>query len=374
MKDSSPISVCHLSTVHAVNDIRIFYKECRSLQNAGFEVTYIASHDRETTMDGVRILPLPFTHSRLRRIFLHTWLTLLKALKLNARLYHIHDPELLPIAWILRFCGKKVIYDAHEHLSKDILDKPWIRSAFVRKLISSLTGAFEQLSASILSGIVAATNHIASQFDPKKTALVRNFPMLDFISEVPKPPKRTDGKRVIVYTGGLTRIRGILQMVEAMRTVPDNLELVIAGQWEDAQFENECRQSPGWQKCTYLGHVPQREAYGLMKGADAGILTFLPAANHMEAMPNKAFEYMACDLPMIISDFPYWRELFGESAVYVDPTDPGSIAKGIISLFENQSTVQKDLPALPKFNSGELSWEAESRVLIGFYNRILQTP
>jgi len=362
--------ICHISTVHSVRDIRIFHKECKSLSNAGYLVHYVVSHNCKEKIDGIQIIPLPYTSSRFRRIFINTWVALHKALLTKSSLYHFHDPEFLPAGLVLRLLGKKVIYDAHEHLSKDILDKPWIKFAIFRRIISYCVGAFEQLSAKLMNGVVAATSHIADQFDPRKTVAVRNFPMLGFINNIPKPPPRKDGKRTIIYTGGLTRIRGIIPLIDAMEALPADVELVLAGQWEDTGFERECISRSGWSKCRYAGLVPQEEAYGLMKGADAGILTFLPVANHLEAMPNKAFEYLACGLPLVISDFPYWREVFGRSAVYVNPEKPESIAGGILVALESKSdtSTSREISI-----SGELSWEAEERVLIDFYRKILYT-
>lgn len=364
------INICHISTAHSVKDIRIFYKECISLANAGFEVSYIVSHERAEIIDGVNIITLPFTSSRTQRIFKHTVLAFKAARRLNARLYHLHDPELLPAGWLLRILGKKVIYDAHEHVSKDILDKPWIQSKLVRKVVSLSAGLFEQLSARVFSGVVAATSHIAEQFNPSKTAVVRNFPILSFIAKVPQPASRNDGKRRIIYAGALTRIRGIVQLVNAMEFVPDDLELVLAGQWEDPVLEQDCLASSGWNKCTYQGLLPQQKAYELMKGADAGILTFLPAANHFEAMPNKAFEYIACGLPIVISDFPYWRELFHENAIFVDPSNPEAIAAGIIKALSQKADHPN--PGRPgKVAPALLSWETEENTLIEFYKKIL---
>ena len=45
------------------------------------------------------------------------------ALKTNSKIYHFHDPELIPYAILLRLFGKKVIYDVHEDLPEDIVKK-----------------------------------------------------------------------------------------------------------------------------------------------------------------------------------------------------------------------------------------------------------
>ena len=48
--------VCHLTSVHFIDDVRIFEKECISLAANGFDVTLIACDDTaiEDTVNGVK--------------------------------------------------------------------------------------------------------------------------------------------------------------------------------------------------------------------------------------------------------------------------------------------------------------------------------
>ena len=47
--------VCHLSSVHPVHDTRIFHKECKTLLNAGYDVTLIVQHDGDKEIEGIKI-------------------------------------------------------------------------------------------------------------------------------------------------------------------------------------------------------------------------------------------------------------------------------------------------------------------------------
>jgi glycosyltransferase involved in cell wall biosynthesis len=57
------------------------------------------------------------------------------------------------------------------------------------------------------------------------------------------------------------------------------------------------------------GFVNREEAKQIMAESKAGIVTFLPLPNHINAQPNKMFEYMSASLPVICSDFPLWNSI-----------------------------------------------------------------
>jgi glycosyltransferase involved in cell wall biosynthesis len=57
----------------------------------------------------------------------------------------------------------------------------------------------------------------------------------------------------------------------------------------------------------------------------------------MTGASNKAFDYMAAGLPLIVSDLPDWRALFVTCghALPADPRNPDSIAKALKTLIDN---------------------------------------
>ena len=106
--------VAILSSVHPPFDTRIFHKQARSLASAGYDVTLVVPHARDETVDGVKLRALPQAGSRPRRMLGAPARVLREALRLRADVYHFHDPELIPIALLLKRRGKSVIYDVHE--------------------------------------------------------------------------------------------------------------------------------------------------------------------------------------------------------------------------------------------------------------------
>jgi hypothetical protein len=123
------MKVAHLTSVHSARDVRIFYKQCRSLAKAGYDVTLVAPCDSDYSLDGVSVRAVRRIENRMLRMTACVWSVTREALKVNADVYHFHDPELIPAGLFLKARGKKVIYDIHEELASDIShSKPYIPS------------------------------------------------------------------------------------------------------------------------------------------------------------------------------------------------------------------------------------------------------
>lgn len=89
--------VCHFTTVHSINDGRIFFKECTSLAANGFDVTLIACGDKafEDVKNGVKriLLKVP-VKNRLQRFFKRSKAVYKKALEVDADIYHFQNFKL----------------------------------------------------------------------------------------------------------------------------------------------------------------------------------------------------------------------------------------------------------------------------------------
>lgn len=363
--------ICHISTVHAYYDTRIFYKECRSLVKQGYKVYFIVSYDgEEKEFEGVNIIPIGSSKNRFYRFFIKKWVALKKAIQVKADLYHIHDPELIIIAVILRLLGKKVIYDVHENVPMQILNKDYLGNIFIRKVVSNLFNIFEKFNSYFMTAIITARPDISERFSKEKVIVVRNFPVLTSIDKV-EPRKEKAKKEIVIYAGMLTEIRGIREIIQSMVYLNGKVELWLFGDWDDSVYHKECMNLDGYKYVKEYGFIPQDEVYSYMKISNIGIVNFWNSPNHIRTLPNKPFEYMACSIPMVMSNFQYWKEIFKGCYLSVNPKSPKDIAKNIEYLIENKKIAKEMGKTGRKLIEDKYSWEAERNRLFKLYDDIL---
>ena len=360
-----------MTTVHTISDPRIFHKQCRSLAGLGYDVGLIACHDREEVVEKVRIVPLPRPTGRLDRMIRVAWAAYRAASAERADLYHVHDPELLWVAVLLRLGRRRVVYDVHEDVPKQILSKPWI-PRWARPLVARAFALVEGLSARIVDGIVAATPSIAEKFPGGATVVVQNFPEASFtwVDGAAAPP--ANRAHAFTYTGGLMEIQGVREMAEAFTLLPAGLTGVIAGTFLPPALEAEIVTMPGWDRVRFLGPVPRADVLRAMDNARVGIVLNHPRPNYLDAYSTKMFEYMARGLPVVCSNFPLWTRIVGdaECGIAVDPHSPPAIADAIRTLNEDPELARRMGENGRRAIAEHYNWEAELAKLAALYRQV----
>jgi len=366
--------VVHLTTAHGHDDVRIFHKECHSLAQAGYDVTLVCPSDAISNSKGVLIDSIPVPKSRRERMTRTICQACDAALNRKADLYHFHDPELMRVAPRLKGSGAKVIYDSHEDVREQIATKGWVPK-WARGAIAYGFGIVEDYAASRLDAIVAATPHIAKRFPSVKTVVVNNYPLIEEIINCDF--NYTDRQPTIAYVGGISRIRGALEMVHAVDIVREhyhsNISLTLVGGLESSALQGELINLPGRDYVEYMGPQPRDKALNCVRRARVGLVLFHPAPNHVYSQPNKLFEYMACGTPVVASHFPYWRDIVeGVSCgLLVDPQDPWEIAKAVKWLLDHPDEAaamgRRGREAVVR----KYNWESQVPTLLRLYEQLL---
>ena len=365
--------VVHLTSVHPPFDPRIFTKECCSLAEAGYEVVLVAPHERDETRDRVRIHAVTRPKSRRER-FLRTIRDVLRAaIEEDADIYHFHDPELIPAGLLLKLRGKRVVYDVHEDLPRQILSKYWL-PAWLRIPVSRVVSLIEWLAAHALDAIVTVTPHIAARFPRARTHLVRNFPIpVELANPAALPLK--DRPPAVAYVGAISLHRGIGELVTAMDLLPIDLSarLIIAGTFDAESTRETIERMPGWRNVEYLGWQSRAEVAAILGRARAGLVLLHPIVNYQSALPVKLFEYMAAGLPVVASNLAEWRTIVERSqcGVLVNPLDPAAIAKAIHWILQHPDEARAMGERGRMAVRDEYSWETEKRKLLALYERLL---
>ncbi|THB70884.1 MAG: glycosyltransferase [Desulfovibrio sp.] len=375
--------VAHLSSLHHPGHVRILHKECAALAHAGHDVFFIVPGGGPETMAGLDNPP-PFLRvsgpkrpkSRLTRMFVTTWQVALQGLRTRAKVFHLHDPELIPPGFLLKLLGRKVVYDAHEDLPRAIRSKRYL-PRFIRWPVALLAGAVELLGAMAFNAIVAATPAIARRFPQRKTVLVRNLPILaEFGHNNPLPFSERPVQAA--YCGGITEIRGIREMVAATDLAQEDipLRLALAGPFGPPTLLESAKQLAGWQYVDYSGVVDRSELPALLRRSRAGLLLYHPEPNHIEALPNKLFEYMAAGLPVIASDFPLWKEIISQAqcGVTVDPLDVEAVAKAMAAMISDPNAAEAMGQNGAEYATQHFAWEQEKEILLALYSRLTPPP
>lgn len=368
--------VCHLTTVHSVDDIRIFAKECTSLAEYGFDVTLIACENIEfnDVKNGVKRISLSVpVRNRLQRIIKRPIAIYRKALQVDADLYHIHDPELLPIGLKLKRKGKRVIFDSHEFYGEAIRVYQYIPVIF-RILIAKIYTKYEtyvccRIDAVIQVCKINGKNYFENR--AKRSIFITNASITDEV--VPSKEIPFDNRKSIAHVGSLTYKRGITHLVKAAART--NTDLILIGKFDSEDYQKEIVNLKEYSVVNYLGYLDKREIDEVLNKCFAGVSTLLQIGQFpkIDTFPTKVYEYMTLGLPVIISNTSFAKEMIEKYkfGISVDPSSVEEISDAINYLHNNPGIAEKmgengRLAVLKEFN-----WQIEEVKLIQLYNFLL---
>jgi len=361
------VTITHLTSAHPRYDTRIFFKECISLAK-NYKVNLIVADGLgDEEKNTVYIYDVGKVEGRLNRIFKTTKKVLIKAVELDSDVYHLHDPELIPIGLKLKKMGKKVIFDAHEDLPKQVMAKHYLNK-ITKKILSFSISKAEVFALKKFDAVVGATPIIRDKFLAHgiKSVDINNFPILDELIDI----EPSFNNSTICYIGLLYETRGVREIVQAIESL--DVKLIIAGKFFDKAYEEELKSLKGWEKVNFRGFVTRDEVKEILQESVAGLVTLYPTPSYIEAYPVKMFEYMSAGIAVISSDFELYKEFIEEnqSGLTVNPLSVAEISEAINQMINDREWAKEMGLNGKKVIKKQYNWSNEEQKMFKLYEEI----
>jgi glycosyltransferase involved in cell wall biosynthesis len=355
-----------LTTVHPPLDDRIFYKEAQSLHKKN-EVTLIApsTADSVEDMDGIQIITVRKSKNKL----LHPvtlWRVFKTAYHTDSDAYHCHEPSSLMVAILLKLLKNiPIVYDAHEHYPS-LIARNSVFPHTLRPVVHFLIDVEERLLIKFADVIITVDSTLAEKYQKhhKKVYIISNYPRIEMFQYNKHPYL----KNQVVYVGGISRLRGIFQMIEATRQA--DVPFLCVG-WCDSEIIRQdikrtlAENEPS--NVVFTGRVSYTQAHTYIQSSGIGLSLLQPDFPDLQVtVPIKLFEYMAFEKPVIASDFPVIRSIVkkAQCGIVVDPTDVNAIADAITYLIIHPEEAKLMGEHGRKAVEGQYNWgKMEERLL-----------
>ena len=365
------MKVCHMTSAHPPEDIRIFHKECSSLATAGYEV-YLVERGESYEKNGVHVVGVgEMPSGRLKRMTTGAKMVYEKALELDCDIYHFHDPELLPYGLKLKRKGKKVVFDSHELYREQIKERHYLPKPLLR-VISFFYTIYENHVLRRIDGIIFPC--LVDGVFPlraRNTALLNNVPMLgELYDKYNADAEKKPGS--ICMVGSLTYERGITHFIKAVYRAGG--EAFLGGKFSPESYEAEVKSMPEAACCHFLGFLNRGQVLSLLQSSQIGCAVLLDAGQyyHIENLPTKAYECMSLGLPVILSKTPYSERVVKEYrfGVCVDPENLEEYARAIRSLLDDPALCAEMGENGRRAIRETFNWDVEFKNLLRLYDSL----
>lgn len=364
-----PAAIAHLTSRHAITDNRILHCMARTAAAQGYRSLILGPAERDGAFAAVELKACPVLEGTRRpphpRILARLFAG---ALRSGVRTFHIHDPDFLPVALLLKLCGRRIVYDVHDDYQASFEDRfrnrPWVRRWF-----PALWWAFEKGAARTFDGVVTADQHLARKFDGCRPVILRNYPRLDFT-----PPADAEREPTfnLVYVGGVSRERGLGVALEALRRLPrPDLRLHVVGTGREPDLLADLQAEP---RVVLHGRVAWTDLHRIYVKSHVGLALYQPRAGFVTIDHSvKIVEYMAAGLPILCADFPGLKRFVEESGCgwTVAPDDPGAIAAKLEALIADADLRRRMGLAGRRLFEADYNWDRHERDLVALYERVV---
>ncbi len=357
-----------------VTDQRV-HKTCTTLAEMGFDVLLVGRKlknsppvdERPYATHRMKLLfskgPLFYAEYNIRLFFflLFKKLDLLTSNDLDT---------LLPNFLVSKLKNKPLVYDSHEYFTEvpELVNRPVVQKIWKR---------IESFIFPKLENVFTVNDSIAKMFKKKygkKPFVVRNIP---YKESVQKNKSRKDlnlpeDKFIMILQGaGINIHRGAEEMVDAMQYI-DNAILLIVGSGDVIDILKKKAEIPEIKnKVIFKSRQPYNLLMQYTVNADIGLT--LDKANNLNykfSLPNKLFDYIKAEIPVLASDLPEIKIIIEKYDIgdFIPEHSPEKIAEKIKDIMNDKDKLKRWKTNLKKA-SEEMNWEKESEIIKKVYGK-----
>lgn len=367
--------VCIIHKVQSL-DARSYYKECRSLEKAGYDTTFMCFIINKKEVDEIKIVGFKPPKRRLVRFLVTNYRIFKEALKEKADIYHFHDLDFVPWAVLLKIVTKaKIIYDIHEAHPEYMMIKTYL-PIITRRFLSISVYIMEHTAIKFFDAIIPNDNFIAKGFRHNNNVVIFNFPTLDFFKGDNGTPWESR-KYDLFYHGSLPKYHFKAMMSIAEKLNSENVKNVWGIVTNDKSFivwaKKEIQIKGLDNNFDFLPYTDYLNVYKYLAMAKIGIIPLPPYKKFMKNIPLKMFEFMGCGMPVVLSDLPPSRQfiLNENCAIAVEPNNIDEYVQAIKRLLRDPEKSIEMGKNGQKLVYGKYNWGVEEKKLLALYESLI---
>lgn len=290
--------------------------------------------------------PLSYLRKLLLFFFRSAWVLARHHLGLRYDIIHVHSvPDFQVFATIIpRLMGARVVLDIHDIVPEFYASKFRVDE---RSWVFRLLLLVEKLSIGY-SNHVIISNHLwydkitRRSVRPEKCTAIINYPDLSIFSRRPRNRAASNGNFVICYPGTLNWHQGVdlaIRAVALLRGEVPNLRFLIIGrgpEWENLQAL--VKEEHLEDRVVMLGLIPIEQVAETMASVDLGVVPKRGDSFGNEAFSTKIMEFMAMDVPVVVSNTRVDQYYFNDSLVqFFESGSVEDLAAKILELVQDAS-------------------------------------
>ena len=387
-------NVCMIAYSNLPSDVRI-KREAEALIEKGYSVDVIClTGDNESDYEiynGVNIYRLNMGKKRggmssyLFEYNKFIVYSMIKLLKLNKkRKYshvHVHNPPdtLVFAALPLKlFQNITLVLDVHDPMPEIFA------SRFEKKMDSLLVKSIkslEYLCCRLSNKVITVNDTIVDNFQKNginNVFVVMNSPDENLFTEEKRTTSKEDldlyGKFVVLYEGSIMKRRGLHTLVDAIDQIKEdipNICCLIVGDGDYlAAVQNKVNELRLDGQVRLLGRRPIEEMPEYIAVSDVCVIPFTDAPINNIGTPNKLFEYMIYEKPIVVPKLKAMSELLSEDeCLFFEPGNPQDLAKCILEVYTEPNELTKIIVNYKKVYKA-CKWNVMKQRLYDCYNGI----